>query len=126
MVAYNFQKRFAPAVSAGLKTQTIRAQRKGRHARAGEPLQLYTGMRTKACRKLIDPDPVCTVSTYCAIREDSITLGNHPRVDIDDFARADGFSDFEDMKAWFRDTHGLPFIGRLIKWEPDAHEREER
>lgn len=118
MVAYNFQKRFAPAVASGEKRQTIRARRSTRHARAGEPIQLYTGMRTKDCRKLIDPDPICELSTYCAIREEGITLGNHPRMDMDEFAQWDGFKDFGDMKAWFRETHGLPFIGQLIRWRP--------
>lgn len=116
MVAYNFQARFADAVQSGVKRQTIRAPRTTRHAKAGEPIQLYTGLRTKQTRKLVTPDPVCELSTYCAIREDGITLGNHPVVNIDDFARADGFKDFEDMKAWFREAHGLPFIGQLIKW----------
>lgn len=117
MVAYNFQRRFADDVATGRKRQTIRAPRKdNRHAKPGDRLQLYTGMRTKACRKL--DEGICKISTYCAIREDGITLGNHPRVDIDEFAVADGFEDFESMKTWFRKTHGLPFIGQLIVWDP--------
>ena len=59
MPAYNFQKQFAPLVESGQKRQTIRAIGKRRHARPGESLQLYTGQRTKACRKLISPDPEC-------------------------------------------------------------------
>jgi hypothetical protein len=57
MVAYSFNRRFVPAIEAGLKRQTIRSHRR-RHARVGEALQLYTGMRTKACR-LIRDDVVC-------------------------------------------------------------------
>lgn len=115
MVAYNFQAQFAPAVESGQKRRTIRAEGKRKHAQAGDALQLYTGMRQPGCRLLARS--VCTVSTYCAIREDGVTLGNHPREDVDDFARADGFRDFEHMKAWFREAHGLPFIGRLIEWD---------
>ena len=118
MVAYNFQSQFVPLIESGKKTQTIRANGKRNHAKAGDTLQLYTGMRTKSCRKIADA--ICTRSTYCAIREDRITLGNHPRVNMDDFARADGFKDFEDMKSWFRKTHGLPFIGQLIQWRPQT------
>lgn len=59
MPAYNFRKQFAPLVESGQKRQTIRTIGKRRHARAGEPLQLYTGQRTKACRKLFSPDPEC-------------------------------------------------------------------
>jgi hypothetical protein len=60
MVAYSFQKRFADAVLAGLepgpwrpgmKRWTLRHDRR-RHARPGEAVQLYTGMRTRSCRLL--------------------------------------------------------------------------
>ncbi|MEJ0016825.1 MAG: ASCH domain-containing protein [Acetobacteraceae bacterium] len=46
MVAYSFKRDFAAPILAGIKRQTIRADRR-RHARPGEVLQLYTGMRTK-------------------------------------------------------------------------------
>lgn len=124
MVAYNFQAQFADAVASGEKRQTIRALRQNGHAKPGDRVQLYTGLRQKGARKLIDPDPICSVSTYCAIREDGITLGNHPRIDLDEFARRDGFSDFDAMKAWFRDNHGLPFVGRLIGWLPASGKEE--
>lgn len=58
MVAYNFMAKFAGDVAAGRKNFTIRADRE-RHAKPGEKVQLYTGMRTTNCRKLIDPDPIC-------------------------------------------------------------------
>lgn len=57
MVAYSFNKGFVPSIESGRKRQTIRAPRR-RHVRIGEQLQLYTGMRTKACR-LIRDDVVC-------------------------------------------------------------------
>ena len=54
MVAYNFQKQFADAVERGEKRQTIRAPRRdGRHAKVGDKLQLYTGMRTKQCGMIV-------------------------------------------------------------------------
>lgn len=59
MVAYNFQSRFAGPIKRGEKSHTIRKNGKRRHARPGEPLQLYTGMRTKSCKKIIVKDPVC-------------------------------------------------------------------
>lgn len=58
MVAYSFHQVFVPQIEAGLKRQTIRGHRR-RHARPGEPVQLYQGMRTRHCRKIFDPDPVC-------------------------------------------------------------------
>lgn len=58
MVAYSFQKEFSPLIVDGLKRQTVRGHRR-RHARPGEMIQLFSGMRTRHCRKII-PDPVCT------------------------------------------------------------------
>lgn len=58
MVAYSFHRTFADRVERRLKLSTIRGHRR-RHARPGEPVQLFTGMRTRACRKLVDPDPIC-------------------------------------------------------------------
>ena len=58
MVAYNFKPQFVPLIETGAKQQTIRSPRK-RHTQPGEAMQLYTGMRTKACRKLVTPDPLC-------------------------------------------------------------------
>ncbi len=57
MVAYSFHKEFAPLILLGHKRQTVRAHRR-RHARPGEAMQLFTGMRTRHCRKII-PDPLC-------------------------------------------------------------------
>lgn len=58
MVAYSFHRRFVPLIQSGIKRHTIRPHRK-RHARPGEAVQLYTGMRTKACQKILAADPVC-------------------------------------------------------------------
>ena len=57
MVAYSFQKQFVAPILSGIKRQTIRSQRR-RHARPGEAIQLFTGMRTRHCTKIM-PDPVC-------------------------------------------------------------------
>lgn len=120
MPAYNFQKQFAPLVESGEKRQTIRVFGKRRHARPGESLQLYTGMRTKACRKLVDPDPVCTFAAVVyicrGIGYPAVLIAGHETPDPDAFARADGFDDFCAMLDWFGKWDGLPFDGVLIKW----------
>lgn len=59
MVAYSFAPVFAPQVEELIKRQTVRGERR-RHARVGEPVQLYAGMRTRSCRKLVATDPICT------------------------------------------------------------------
>ncbi len=117
MVALNFQPQFAPLVEARIKRQTIR---RSDRVRVGQRLQLYTGQRTAACRKLVTPDPVCTVATYVHLSADDIVLGStkHAPRGFDEFARADGFRDYAEMWRWFERQYGVShFIGRLIKWD---------
>lgn len=57
MVAYSFKQKFVAPIRADIKTGTIRAPRK-RHARVGEELQLYCGMRTSGCFKIV-PNRLC-------------------------------------------------------------------
>lgn len=51
MPALNFKMQFADKVEKGEKIQTIRATRK-RPFRCGDKLYLYTGLRTKYCKKI--------------------------------------------------------------------------
>lgn len=115
MVAINFSAQFADRVERGEKRQTIR---RGRRCEAGQALQLYTGMRTKACRKL--RDAVCSDVTYVGLTEKGVTLGDvrkFPR-DIDEFARADGFADYAEMWKWFSERYGTnSFTGYVIRWD---------
>jgi hypothetical protein len=118
MVAYSFQGRFADAVERGEKRQTIRANGKRRHARPGDKLQLYTGMRTKACRKL--RDAVCHDTCQVLIEHTQVfTFGPqeiHIGENLEHLARADGFASWSEMRDWFEDAHGLPFNGTMIRW----------
>lgn len=135
MVAYSFNKRFVEPIASGhpatgiVKRQTIRAPRK-RHARPGELLQLYQGMRTKHCRKII-ADQVCT-----AVRPVRLWIARgYVRFDdggeafgitamLDDFARADGFLHWADLQAFWQTEHEqatdpeISFAGVVISWEP--------
>lgn len=74
MVAYSFHASFAEPIALGLKQHTIRPHRR-RHARPGEAMQLFVGMRTKQCRKII-PDPVC--SRLDEVRFDLRALAHEP------------------------------------------------
>jgi len=117
MVAFNFSPQFCGPVERKEKLQTIR---KTRRAKVGDSIQLYTGMRTKACRKLVHDDAICTYVGFVAIRPGSLTVGDnslHPR-HCDEFARLDGFKDYADMCRWFFDRYGqTDFIGYLHRWE---------
>lgn len=117
MVAYNFQRQFADAVEAGAKRQTIRATGKRRHARPGDPLQLYTGMRSKACRKL--REAVCVQSVPVHISEDGVVTWDGqqlPGAQVASLALQDGFPDIAAFLDFFRTSHGLPFQGVCISW----------
>lgn len=114
MVAINFSAQFADRVQRGEKRQTIR---RGRKCEAGAALQLYTGQRTKACRKL--GDAVCKDITYVGLTARGVTLGDKSKFpsDIDEFARADGFADYAEMWKWFSERYETnSFTGYVIRW----------
>lgn len=127
--AYNFTKRFAQLVESGEKSQTIRAFGKRRHAEPGDRLQLYTGMRTKACRKLIEPDPICSACLAVEIRrfrsgKRKIKITGAGALALGDVALADGFGCMDELIDWVENAYGLPFYGVLIRW--DASETQKK
>ena len=125
MVAYSFKARFAAPITAGTKRQTIRAPRK-RHARPGEEVQLYTGMRTRQCRLV--GRATCRAVRRVQIEITDVDWANYveidgvPVADLDAFARSDGFADWSDMVAFWRKEHPssdpdrLSFSGVMIEW----------
>lgn len=127
MAGLNFKKEFAGAVEIGAKTQTIRRVRKT-PIKVGDTLQLYTGQRTKECRK-IGVGVVREVSTVRLSAdgvEDYVTpiwqLMMLPPEETrhlteEEFAKADGFKDWPEMRDWFEGQYGLPFEGVLIRWK---------
>lgn len=125
MVAYSFQQRFVEPILSGRKRQTIRALGKKRHASPGVPVQLYTAMRTKYCRLIGTAH--CLKARPITIefdaRPQTIRLfdsdgGRTTIYGLDGFAQDDGFSDWDEMQAFWRETHGpLPlFDGIFIQW----------
>lgn len=134
MVAYSFKKRFVDPIRVGLssvslsfdcppKRQTIRAIGKRRHARPGETLQLYTGMRTRQCEKIGDARCISVERIVIKVPRDdawlAVKMGDAPSFEAgDDFAIADGFQNINDMWLFWFDAHGPGnFEGVLIKWE---------
>lgn len=120
MVAYNFQPRFIEPIRASAKRQTIRADRK-RHARPGETLQLYTGMRTRQC-ELIGRSVCAAVRRIritfadAHIEIDGRTVVTYSQVELRHaFAQADGFQNWWDFRCFWRDHH--PEIGALDAFE---------
>jgi hypothetical protein len=132
MVAYSFQKCFAPEILDGIKRQTIRADRR-RHARPGEEVQLYTGMRTKQCRLIgravcTDVQPIVLSFNDADLRTEGFSLpsrayeserdpwGNERARDR--FAVSDGFEDWSELRLFWRIHYpGVDrFEGVLIEW----------
>lgn len=138
MVAYSFKPRFVVPIRAGLgldappvplvrpKRQTIRAIGKRRHARPGEQLQLYQGMRTRDC--FLIGRATCTKVQEVAIWPSEIDFrialdgSDLMPTGIKDFAKDDGFDDEHDMLAFWHQSHrGLDYFeGVCIRWEPIA------
>lgn len=151
MVAYSYKGCFVAPILVGLglpvldlhyelggylpgqpirpKRQTIRANGRRRHARPGETLQLYYGMRSTKCLKI--GDGKCTaVSKIRLFVHDARVLINHlDRLfefrrpsELDMFAREDGFDDWAGMRAFWLEEHDGkrlgPFVGVLVQWEP--------
>ncbi|GLK85711.1 ASCH domain-containing protein [Ancylobacter defluvii] len=132
MVAYSFKSAFVDDIAALRKRQTIRLPRP-RHARPGEDIQIFAGMRTKHCRKII-PDPRCVAVDNLVL---DLRPGHLAHLEIngvvldldgpeaDAFAIADGFSrplgvrPIEFFGTWWARTHRPALFEDLviIRWE---------
>lgn len=120
MVLYGFKQQFAAKVEDGSKPHTIRNLRKNGHAKPGDLLQLYSGLRTKDCRKLLDPDPVCweTFPIWIEAQNMAVLLGDRQDWlsdgEIEALAIADGFDSVKEFFDFFpADNEKI-----LICWQP--------
>jgi hypothetical protein len=123
MVAYNFHPMFVTPIVSYRKRRTIRKNGKRRHARPGESIQLYTGMRTQNCCKIVVIDPICVDVSKISIEVgmemvERIKINGHAIVETtDDFARGDGFSGANDMhRFWLQFFGPGVFEGSVISW----------
>lgn len=123
MVALSFKPRFIEPYKEGRKGGTIRNPRRGREIiYPGVKLQLFTGMRTKQCRRFGE-------ETCLQFRPIQLRLTKRPRIavgwlaltrafDLDRFAVFDGFDDFEDMAVFWQQTHAAEtFSGNWTQWK---------
>jgi hypothetical protein len=119
MAAYLFYPRFHAPIRSGVKTQTIR--RGGRVPSPGDPLFLraWSGAPYRSKQ-------VSLLDTVCASVDPVAVHGGAPGdfavevagvflrgQELDAFAVADGFTDAEDLRLYYR---GIPFEGVVIRW----------
>ena len=124
MPLLNFNKRFAAQVESGGKKQTIIKMRKI-PIKAGDKLFLYTGLRTKYCRKL--GEGICKRVRHILIEMKKDGISHHfITVNGDkeclygeilrNIAIQDGFLSVVELISFFKKTHSLPFNGQIINW----------
>lgn len=113
MVALNFSPLFVPQIEDGIKCQTIRVKPR---TSPGEALQLYTGQRTKECRKI--GDAICRDVSYVSLTEGGLVLDQRRfPMNMDEFARLDGFENYASMWKWFATRYQTTsFTGYVIRW----------
>lgn len=116
---------FIDKILSGEKRQTIRrASPKWKNVKAGDKLTLYTGLRTKECRKLgeavvesITPIALTPRSEDCAVKT---AFGNFllTEFDLRLLAFADGFDSTFDFWNFFTEHYGDETINMyVIRWK---------
>ncbi len=120
MTVLTFEPQFCPLVIDGSKDRTIRVPRK-RPIKVRDRLSLrrWTG-RPYMSKQEVLIEAVCIEVTTVYLNQDLtvIVAGETlSRCDASAFAKADGFPDGRlAMFDWFATTHGLPFMGTMIRW----------
>ena len=117
-----FKPQFAPLVEVGRKLQTVRPTPK-RLPQAGDAISLraWTGRPYGSKQRVLREATITRVDTFSIDTFPSVRINDlrlKTRRSVDEFARADGFTDWKEMEEWFRATHGLPFEGIVIHWRP--------
>ncbi len=119
MPALNFQMKFVPMIVSGEKKQTIRKERKNR-IKPGDKLYLNTGMRTRACTRILTT--ICTAVDYIYFTDvrgmDIAVVGNRQLSwgEMEVLAKADGFKDVTEFFRFFNRQYGPDFEGVIVRW----------
>lgn len=123
MPVLNFKSQFVLKIQCREKTHTIRDKRKI-PIEVGDKLYLFTGMRTKHCKRILTDPVICTkveeieiiadadIHAPGAVWIDRQMLDNDEKEQL---ARRDGFENFADMIRFWDGR--LPFVGDIIHWK---------
>lgn len=127
MVAYSFKPRFVEPIIAGTKGGTVRVPRTHRkHAKPGDALQLYVGMRTASCRLIAEKPCVEVEKIGLHIGGGMVQFGatGAGRIfttptSLDRFAEFDGFRDWGELVEFFVGMQRRHYFeGVHIRWLP--------
>ena len=128
MIVKMFQFRFAPLVQDGSKLNTIRPRPRIIPV-VGQKISLreWTGRPYRSKQRILRESIITAVSnvkiTRAKLTVSPISHGKMRMIpSLDIFAKEDGFDDWEDLIAWFRQNHRLPFRGIIIFWELSSTE----
>jgi hypothetical protein len=134
VVAYSFKPQFERPIQERIKPHTLRDVGRRRHAHPGEAVQLYIGMRTRACRMIgraqcdrlqrvsLEFGSSVPIIIWDAVRADTgiyEAVGDGRPIEAPEaFAISDGFESLDAMARFWRDTHGVSeWQGLLIGWD---------
>lgn len=125
MFVYNFQHQWADLVAQGHKPHTIRGHRAdGRVPAPGDHLRMYTDMRRRTCRKILEA--VCTrveeitiaPNGWVSFRPYGLWENAHPER-ARKIAKRDGFQSFDAFLDYFTGKNrDRVFTGHLIHFRP--------
>lgn len=128
MKVYMFKPQFAQLVHKRKKRTTIRPKRK-HPTKIGDVLSLreWTGKPYRSQQRTLTPNTFCIATHDVSMHEEPFSGGGVYFVfeldgktqsipEVEAIAKDDGFKDGFEMWKWFKETHGLPFRGDLIRW----------
>lgn len=122
---------FIDKILSGEKRQTIRkAGGKWENVKTGDKLTLYTGLRTKECRKLgeaevegvyyieiLQQDIKDVYSIKYEDNSNSSAWYKLTKQELQKLAKADGFENVDDFFNFLKNHYGDKFKGKIIKWK---------
>lgn len=132
MPTLNFQETFVEPIRSRTKKHTIRA-RGVRTYKVGDKLVLYTGQRTKSCKKISVESVVAIYDVQMFLAEDSVSFDTEiggldenfcviRNEKLDEFSVEDGFENWKALKSWFTEMWSgrKIFTGQIIIWDKDC------
>ena len=111
-----FKPQFAELIECGKKLQTVRPV-PVRMPSPGDTISLraWSGLPYRSKQRVLREATIFEVSP-CDIYESAVYVNGKPE-HRHGFAVADGFTDYGELAEWFKNVHGLPFNGIVIKWK---------